>query len=744
VKLLSIIALSLFVLNPAQAQSDALLEPEKAFALSTQVIAADELSFTWDIADGYYMYRDKFQVEVVEGEATITEIIMPPGKVKADEFFGDQEIYTERAVIRALVDRGAEARQIDIIVEVTGQGCNEPVGVCYPPLQQTVTLQLAALDEQQFTPAPMLPENPAALEPGISSLQSLKDLLGGGQSQPQFLDPDEAFRFDLSAKGPANLNARFEIAEGYYLYRDKVRFESQTDGVLLADYQLPPGVEKFDEYFGKSVTYYDGFNVQLPLVEHDLGGEKANFLVTYQGCAEQGICYPPVEKSVVVDLLPFRAARAAEPIPAVVTGSSADGFWGYVLAAFGVGLLLTFTPCVLPLVPIMSSFIVGQSGVASRTRGGVLSTVYVLGTAVTYTAVGVVAGATGDQLQAYFQNIWFVGSVSIILLLLALSMFGLYEIQMPSAIQSRLQQQTQGMAGGKLVMVFVLGIISALIVGACVSPLFIGALGVAIVQGDPVLGGAIMFAMAMGMGVFLVLIGVGMGALLPKAGAWMDYVKYGFGVVLIGTAIYLLETVPWVPVLYLWSALLIITAVYCGALQALPEGASGWRYLLKGTGVFLLAWGVLAMLGGMGGSRDILKPVDFSSWRAPAAGVSGQHIQFTAVNDLAGLDEQLEFARSNHKPAMLDYYADWCVDCLRMEKSTFADPRVVSALQDFVLVQVDVTDAGDESARAVKTRFGIYGPPAMLFFDSAGKERPDLRRYGFMSSDEFLAHVDQL
>jgi thiol:disulfide interchange protein DsbD len=267
---------------------------------------------------------------------------------------------------------------------------------------------------------------------------------------------------------------------------------------------------------------------------------------------------------------------------------------------------------------------------------------------------------------------------------------------------------------------------------------------VAIVQGDPVLGGAIMFAMAMGMGVFLVLIGVGMGALLPKAGAWMDYVKYGFGVVLIGTAIYLLGTVPWVPVLYLWSALLIITAVYCGALQALPESASGWRYLWKGTGVFLLAWGILAMLGGMGGSRDILKPVDLSSWRAPAEGASVQHIQFTAVNDLAGLDEQLEFARSNRKPAMLDYYADWCVDCLRMEKSTFADPQVVSALQDFVLVQVDVTDAGDESARAVKTRFGIYGPPAMLFFDSAGKERQDLRRYGFMSSDEFLAHVGQL
>ena len=392
----------------------------------------------------------------------------------------------------------------------------------------------------------------------------------------------------------------------------------------------------------------------------------------------------------------------------------------------------------------MSSFIVGESNNANRAHGGLLSLVYVLGTAVTYTAAGVVAGATGDQLQAYFQNIWFVGFVSIVLVVLALSMFGLYEIQMPSGIQSHLQQKTQKMAGGKLAMVFVLGVISALIVGACVSPLLIGALGVAIVKGDPTLGGAIMFSMALGMGFFLVAIGFGLGAVLPRAGAWMDYIKYGFGVVLIGTAIYLLGTIPWVPVLYLWSVLFIITAIYCGALQSLPQGASGWRYLGKGVGVVLLVWGVLALLGGMSGNRDILHPIDIAGWNKDSTVSESVGVEFVRVNNLADLDEQLEVARINQKPAMLDYYADWCVDCIRMEKATFNDSQVVEILSEFVLIQVDVTDATNESTNAVKKKYGVYGPPAMLFFDRNGLELSELRRYGFMSPPEFLAHIAEL
>ena len=739
--LLAVLLLGLAGPGPVYAQSDELLEPEKAFALSASEVGPEQLSFRWDIAEGYYMYRDKFRVEVESGEASIKELAMPPGKMKSDEFFGDQEIYTGTVVIDALMDRHASADTIDVVVAVTGQGCNEPVGVCYPPLKQSIPLQLAALDASG-TAALQSRESSPPQSSAVDSLQSLRDLLGTGQAEQTFLDPEEAFRFDLFIQDPANLGIRFDIADGYYLYRDKIGISSGTEGVRLANYQLPPGIEKEDEYFGQTSVYYDGFDASLPLIAHDQGAGAATFLVSYQGCAEKGICYPPIEKSVVVDLLPFQAAHAVSSIPAKTLEPQAAGsFWGYVIGAFGVGVLLTFTPCVLPMVPIMSSFIVGQGGGAGRVRGGLLSAVYVLGTAVTYTIAGVLAGATGDQLQAYFQNIWFIGFLSVVLVLLALSMFDIYELQMPGSIQSRLQQKTTGMSGGSLAMVFLLGVISALIVGACVSPLLIGALGVAIVEGDPVLGGAIMFAIAMGMGVFLVLIGFGMGSLVPRAGAWMTYVKYAFGVVLIGTAIYLLGTIHWVPVLYLWSALLIVTAVYCGALHALPEGVSGWRYLWKGLGVFMLAWGVLALLGGMSGGRDILRPVNLNSLRGPAGEASSGQVHFAVVNNLDSLDEQLDSARLSGKPAMLDYYADWCVDCLRMEESTFKDPRVVKALEDFVLVQVDVTEAGDMSTKEVKKRYGVYGPPAMLFFDSSGVERSDLRRYGYMSSTEFLAHI---
>ena len=740
----SILLLAL-TLSTAHAQSDELLEPRKAFAFSAQATSPEQVAFTWDIADGYYMYRDKFNVRVIDGNVAVGDLVMPPGKTKTDEFFGEQVIYTGEVIIHAPIERNGNRKAQTLLVEVTGQGCNEPIGVCYPPLKQTATLHLAALTEENTSGPQSSNLLTTQQSAEIDSLASLKELLDGDQNQQEFLHPDEAFRFDLYTTNPDRLEARFVIADGYYLYRDKLDFQSQTEGIHLEAYELPPGVEKVDEYFGRTETYIEGFEVLLPLQRESNNANKGEFLVTYQGCAEKGICYPPIKKTVTLDLMPIGTAYASPPGSGV--GSEAtvsQGFWGYVAGAFGVGLLLTFTPCVLPLIPIMSSFIVGESNNANRVRGGMLSLVYVLGTAVTYTAAGMVAGATGDQLQAYFQNVWFISFVSIILIVLALSMFGLYEIQMPSGIQSHLQQKTQRIAGGKLAMVFGLGIISALIVGACVSPLLIGALGVAIVKGDPILGGAIMFSMALGMGFFLVAIGFGLGAVLPKAGAWMDYIKYGFGVVLVGTAIYLLGTIPWVPVLYLWSVLFIVTAIYCGALQSLPQGAGGWRYLSKGVGVVLLVWGVLALLGGMSGNRDILHPVDIAGWNRDSTVSESAGIEFVRVNNLGDLDEQLKVARINQKPAMLDYYADWCVDCIRMEKATFNDSQVVEVLSEFVLLQVDVTDATNESTNAVKKKYGVYGPPAMLFFDRSGYELSGLRRYGFMSAPEFLAHIAEL
>ncbi len=759
-KLLFVLFALTWLWTPVYAQDEELLEPDKAFAFDVRATAAARIQVTWSIAKDYYMYRDKFRVRLVEGNATLGGLQIPPGKKKQDPFFGEVEIYEGVVRIDVPVQRQG-ASPTSVVIAAEGQGCNEPIGVCYPPIKHTASLNLVAVTEESASPPQKAA--PAATKP-ITSLSSLRDLLGGAGQQDEFLDPDLAFQFEVDALDADTLGVTFTIADGYYLYRDKTKFKSQTSGVSVSDHQFPPGKVKQDEFFGESVVYYQGFDVSVPLLRANQESTTASFDVSYQGCADKGICYPPITKTVQVSLPGIADAAAAPPArpvngavsedlaasTATDTASWGRGYLGYILTAFVTGILLTFTPCVLPMVPILSSIIVGEGEHITKTRGGLLAGTYVLGTAVTYTMAGVVAGLTGEQLQAYFQNIWAIGAVSLILALLALSMFGVYDIQMPSFIQSRLQNKTQGMQGGALSVVFVLGVVSALIVGACVSPLLIVALGVAIASGDPVLGGAIMFAMALGMGVFLIGLGLGAGFLLPRAGPWMDRVKHVFGVLLLAVAIYLLGTIPQIPVLYLWGALLIIIAVYLGATHGLPEGASGWRYLWKGIGVFFLVWGVLALLGGMAGNRDITRPLAInefdSSGVSAAKEVTGetQHL-FTRVNTVQELDRQLERARANGKPVLLDYYADWCVDCLRMEKATFSRPDVNRVLRNqFILLQVDVTDPRDPNTKAIKRRFGVFGPPAMLFFSPNGGERRDLRRYGYMGPAEFLKHVERV
>jgi thiol:disulfide interchange protein DsbD len=406
------------------------------------------------------------------------------------------------------------------------------------------------------------------------------------------------------------------------------------------------------------------------------------------------------------------------------------------------------------MVPILSGVIVGAEGThITKLRGGLLSYSYVLGTSLTYTVAGAVAGATGDQLQAYFQTPWAIGTFAALLVLLSLSMFGFYQLQVPSSIQSllhhhssRVHQQAKQWFGGELIGAFILGLISALIIGACVSPVLVSVLGAAIAAKDSVLGGAIMFALAHGQGAILVALGVGAGFLLPKVGKWMDSVKHLFGALLIAVAIYLLGYLPQVPVLFLWATFFIIGGVYLGATQSLPEGASGWRYLWKGVGTFLLIWGVLALLGGFAGHRDFLHPLPLSTLSTgmmptaggPGAATTEGHL-FERVSSLNDLENRLAAAKAAGKPVILDYYADWCTDCLRMEKATFADARVREQLRNrFVLLQTDVTDPNNPEGKAIKSRFGVYGPPAILFFAANGEEHRELRTYGFRNVDEFL------
>lgn len=772
----------------ANAQDDELLEPEKAFAYSVGVNEAGEIEAVWSIADGYYMYRDKFGFRTAADGVSLGEPVYPPGKIKTDEFFGDVEIYTGEILIRVPVTAPDAVTSLEL--EALGQGCNEPIGVCYPPMVRAQTVALTTTDGGQMGLAAKSstdtvpdsvselrallggsaqPATPAAsatpAEDNVNSVNDLKNLLGGLGGEPEFLDVDDAFQLSVESAGSSALTARFRVADGYYLYRDKITFASAGGDAALTGVTLPEGKPKFDEFFGDMVVYPEDFEV--PLSMQRLSGDAGSFTIKaqYQGCADQGICYPPVEKTLAVSLpalLGFAPAAAAEPSTPTTSGPEAEAasieassLLGYLAAAFGAGLLLTFTPCVLPLIPILSSVIVGQGDRLTRSRGGALSLIYVLGTAVTYAAIGAVAGATGDQLQAYFQNVWAIGTVSVIFVLMALSMFGLYEIQVPSFIQSRLASRSQSIGGGSVSAVFVLGALSALIVGACVSPLLISVLSIAILKGDPVLGAALMVAMALGMGVILIAIGFGAGFLLPKAGAWMDRVKYVFGVLLLGVAIYLLGNIPEVPVLLLWAALLIVVGVYLGATQAIPEGVSGWRYLFKGLGTIMLIWGVLAMLGGFNGNRDIMRPVDFSvagartmldggteanaSTGAVQGGVAQGAFHFTRVANLQELDQQIAAANRDGKSVLLDYYADWCTDCIRMERTTFQHTDVRRVLESrFVTLQADVTDPTNPDSKALKQRYGVFGPPAILFFNPDGGERKELRLYGYRDAEEFL------
>jgi len=603
----------------------------------------------------------------------------------------------------------------------------------------------------------------------VSELQQL--LASDDNTNQEFLRPEEAFVLQLTVVDPSRLQAAFKVAKGYYLYQNKIKFSSATPTVKFSALRFPTAEEKNDPYFGKMMVYHSPFNIQLPLLRAAPEATQLKVQAEYQGCADDGICYPPVKKQLTLSLPALFVASAkaddsASSSTASATSSivskpatstsevdmilSSSRFWGYLLAAFGVGILLTFTPCVLPLVPILSSIVAGQGKNITRFRGGMLSLAYVLGTAVTYAVIGAVAGATGEQLQAYMQNIWTLGAIAILFVAMALSMFGLYTIQLPNWLQSRLMAKSTNLQGGTYGVVFLLGMISALIIGACVSPALISLLSVAIVRGDPWFGAELMFVMALGMGVFLVALGFGAGALLPKVGAWMDQIKYVFGVMMLGVAVYLLRVIPEVPVMLLWAALFIVVGVYLGATQALPGDASGWRRLWKGLGTILLLWGALALVGQFTGSRDIMAPLPTLSLSGGSTATeltapAQEKSLFRRVANVAELDQLITRAGQSDKYVFLDFYADWCTDCLRMDKNTFRESRVASLMsQRFVLLQVDVTDPYNVGGKELKRRYGVFGPPAMLFFGPDGKEMRDQRLYGYRNADEFLGVLNMV
>ena len=581
----------------------------------------------------------------------------------------------------------------------------------------------------------------------IPAQASLFDNAGDEDMPPT---QDEAFQFAIDVANPTALSARFTVAPGNYVYRDKIKFEIKADTpIQILPYQLPESKTKDDEIFGPTEVYLQDINIPLSLNRSQVE-QTVTFVAHYQGCSETfNICYPPTKKSFELLLPAYIATDINSPSSPVANqplseqdqlakSLAQDNLFKVLLSFFGIGILLAFTPCVFPMIPILSSIIVGEGDNITTRRAFTLSLVYVLAMSVTYTIAGLLTGLLGANIQTMLQNPWVIGSFSALFVTLSLSMFGLYELQLPHALQSRLHQISHQQKGGKLVGVALMGLFSGLIVGPCLAPPLAGALIFIGQQGDPLLGASALFAMSMGMGLPLLVIGTSAGSLLPKAGGWMDAIKAIFGVLMLGLAIWLLERIipGWVALL-LWGSLLIVSAVYLGALNTLSLSSSGWEKLFKGFGLIIMIYGALLLIGSASGSQNVWQPLQgFASMSGTST--PGQNgIKFKKINNLSDLEQQL--AQSS-QPVMLDLYADWCVECKTMEMTTFRDPTVVATLADTLTLKLDMTDNNDEH-KALLKQFGIFGPPTILFFDPQGNEYKQFRLVGTMNPSDFTAHL---
>ena len=561
------------------------------------------------------------------------------------------------------------------------------------------------------------------------------------------LPPEQAFRFSARAIDARTIEARWQITDQYYMYRDKFKFV--LDGGTLGAPSLPPGKVKDDEIFGKVEIYRKEVKILLPV---EASGPVTLKAIS-QGCWDGGICYPPINQEARLDLAAAGSAVAPAPTSAAADTTAAgdetsriaglfkgDNLALILLSFFNFNLLLSLTPCVFPMIPILSGIIVNHGHAVTHLRAFVLSLAYVLGMAVTYAAIGVAAGLSGTLLSAALQNAWVLGGFALVFVVLSLSMFGFYELQLPAALQSRVSN-TANRQGGSLPAIALMGALSALIVGPCVAAPLAGALLYIAQTGDAALGGSALFVMSLGMGAPLLLVGAFSRSLLPKSGPWMDGVTKFFGVVMLATALWLVSPVIplWLQMLG-WALLLMIPAIYLHALDPLPAQAHGWQRLGKGLGVVLLLSGAAMLMGVLGGARDPLQPLGFLrggvAAEAPAA-------TFERVASVERLDARLAAAKAAGRPVMLDFYADWCVSCKEMERFTFAEPKVAARLKQFLLLQADVTANSPDDAALLK-RFGLFGPPGIIFFDAGGHELVDLRVIGFQSAEKFLPTLERV
>jgi len=693
----------------------------------------DAFEVDWAIADGYYLYRQRLGFVAGDDALVLGEPELPEGLPHEDEFFGKQQVYRDRFFVTIpYTVKGDRPPTVALVIK--SQGCAD-LGLCYPPQTWTEEVKLRRVAS------------------GTPKLQ-LGSLAANSDASTEFPPVDEVFFPDVFPVDSNRVEVGIRVVPGFYLYKDKISVRSLSDRAKAGRLELPTGKMKVDEYFGEMEVYLQDVLAPLPIARATPEAMQLELELKYQGCAEGGLCYMPQTRVISVSLpeattvsdistAPSNNAPVSEQarLAGIITSSS---IWVAAGLFFLAGLGLAFTPCVLPMVPILSGIIAGEGDNVTPLRGFTLALSYVMGMALVYTGAGIAAAAAGMQLQATFNQPWILILFSALFVVLALGMFGAYDLQMPSSVQTRLAGVSGNQKSGTTIGAFVMGALSALIVTACVAPALIAALTVMAQTGDMLRSGSALFAMSLGMGAPLLLVGAAQGKLLPKAGPWMVAVKNAFGFMMLGLAIWMLSRIlPGNVTMLLWAVLIFMAGVFMGGLTTLTSDSAIAQKLGKGFGFLAIIYGIILLLGALTGGSNPLKPLASVNLGGGTIVAQEEHaLPFKRVKTVDDLDRELAAAASAGKTAFLDFYADWCVSCKEMEAYTFTDDDVQATLSNTVWLQADVTD-NDEADQALLSRFGVFGPPTIIFFGADGQQRHGYEVVGYMEADDFVEHLRQ-
>lgn len=722
---LAILALVVASLGGQASAQTRFLKPEQAFRYDA-TITETLLTVTLHVHEGYYLYRSRLSFVTDSSGVVLGRADYPTGSTHHDDYFGDQEIYRGDPVFRIPVTLAADA-PATIRLHVKLQGCAD-AGLCYPP--QTFIQELTTPRTIAAPATPVATTSPKGRAP--------LDLDRRPQTQADaFLPPEQAFRIEASRPATDQLLVKINIAPGYYLYRSRFRFAIDDEPAALGQARLPAGLPHHDDYFGDQEIYRGELLITLPY--HGNASTAPRLSVTAQGCADAGLCYPPQTRHLtplgptVTTTTPAAGASEQDRLATLIRTSQ---WWAVLGAFFGFGLLLAFTPCVLPMIPILAGIIAGDAERTTPLRGLALSLAYVAGMALTYTVAGILCAAAGQQVQAIFQKTWILVTFAGLFVALAVAMFGGYQLQMPSWLQTRLTGASQQIRGGRLVSTALMGAVSSLVVTACVAPPLVATLIVIGQVGDLARGGLALAALSFGMGSPLLLVGASAGQLLPKAGPWMETVKALFGVMFLAVAAWMMDRIlPGRWMMGLWA----IVAGSAWVVLARVGRRPGRRSKLRWVAASLAGlYGISLAASGLIGGSDPLHP-----WSGTplAQSAEAKSLPFQSIHSIAELDQALQQARERGQRAMLDFYADWCVSCKEMEARTFSDAEIrAHLLAGYVLLKADVT-ANSADDQALLKRFGIFGPPTTAFFATDGHERTNARLVGFIPADGFRAHL---